>query len=284
MKKYPIIIRDLHELRGQIWEWRGLGKTIGFVPTMGSLHEGHLSLVRLTSLQTHKTVASIFVNPTQFAPGEDFENYPRSETEDIAKLASAGCDLVYIPRPGSMYGDNHATSIQVGGVAKGLETNFRSTFFDGVSLVVTKLLNRVAPDVAIFGEKDYQQLATIRQLVMDLDLPINIIGGPIVRDEFGLALSSRNNYFDEDGLRIARMLNVIMDDCAGRIRMGHDIEIAVEQSKDELLGIGFDAVDYISAAHPDTLVVQTTGQIDGPMRLLIAAHCKGVRLIDNCAV
>lgn len=257
---------------------------MAFVPTMGALHEGHLSLVRLASIHAHKTIASIFVNPTQFAPGEDFEAYPRREAEDVAKLASVGCDLIYIPRDGSMYNAHHATHIKVGGVAEGLETDHRPTFFDGVALVVTKLLNRVAPDYAIFGEKDYQQLATIRRLVADLDMPIEIVGAPIARDDHGLALSSRNNYFDEEDLDLARKLNVIMNQCALNLQMGHDVAIATKDTRQALIEAGFDSVDYVSVAHPDSLETVTKGQISTPMRLLIAAHCKGVRLIDNMAV
>lgn len=284
MTTKPIIVRTLRELRGQVWEWRGLGQSMAFVPTMGALHEGHLSLVRLAGLHAHKTIASIFVNPTQFAPGEDFETYPRNEADDVEKLASVGCDLIYIPRAGSMYNTHHATHIKVGGVAEGLETDHRPTFFEGVALVVTKLLNRVMPDYAIFGEKDYQQLATIRRLVADLDMPIQIVGAPIARDAHGLALSSRNNYLDEDGLNQARQLNVIMRTCASQLQMGHDIQIATTQAEDALKTAGFDKVDYISVAHPDTLEIQETGQVNTPMRLLIVAHCKGVRLLDNCAV
>lgn len=284
MSKTPIIVRSQRELRGQVWEWRGLGQTMAFVPTMGALHEGHLTLVRLASLHAHKTIASIFVNPTQFAPGEDFEAYPRTEKEDVEKLASAGCDLIYIPRDGSMYNAHHATHIKVGGVAEGLETDHRPTFFDGVALVVTKLLNRVAPDYAVFGEKDYQQLATIRRLVADLDMPIEIVGAPIARDDHGLALSSRNNYFDEDGLALARRLNTIMDNCASKLQMGHDVAVATQDTRQALLDAGFESIDYVSVANPDTLETVTKGQVNTPMRLLIAAHCNGVRLIDNRSV
>ena len=183
-----------------------------------------------------------------------------------------------------MYNAHHATHIKVGGVADGLETDHRPTFFDGVALVVTKLLNRVAPDYAIFGEKDYQQLATIRRLVADLDMPVQIIGAPIARDEYGLALSSRNQYFDSDGLDKARQLNVIMQTCADRIRKGYDIAEATEHAKTELLEAGYSSVDYISVADPDTLQLVTHGQADKPLRLLIAAHCNSVRLIDNYAI
>ncbi len=280
----PIIVRTQRHLRGQIWEWRGLGETIAYVPTMGALHEGHLSLVRLARQKADRTVVSIFVNPTQFAPGEDFESYPRTEKADVEKLASVGCDLVYIPRKDSMYNAHHATNINVGGVADGLETDHRPTFFDGVALVVTKLLNRVAPDYAVFGEKDYQQLATIRRLVADLDMPIKIIGAPIARDEHGLALSSRNQYFNADGLAKARRLNVIMRECADQIRKGQDIGAAADQAKGDLLSAGFSQVDYVSVANPETLEIVPSGQYSSPLRLLIAAHCEGVRLIDNCAV
>ena len=289
--KAPIIVRTQRELRGQIWEWRGAGETIGFVPTMGALHSGHLSLITLAKTQTTKTVASIFVNPTQFAPGEDFESYPRTEIEDVAKLASAGCDLVYIPHHDSMYNAHHATSIKVGGVAENLETDHRPTFFDGVALVVTKLLNRVAPDVAIFGEKDYQQLATIRRLVEDLDMPIEIVGAPIARDAHGLALSSRNKYFDESGLKTARKLNRIMFDCASDLATGRDIKDCVFAAVKALETAGFTSVDYVTVASINSLTILPEGAIDRPARLLIAAHCpkngkdgETVRLIDNCAI
>ena len=190
------LIRTESELRKLIWSWRSAGDKTVFVPTMGALHEGHLTLVRLAKKHGTRVVVSIFVNPTQFAPGEDLDAYPRTEKEDTRLLKAEGVDLVYVPDPQTMYNVHHATSVKVGGVAKGLETDYRPTFFDGVSLVVTKLFNRVQPDAAIFGEKDYQQLATIRRLVEDLDMPIEIIGAPIARDDHGLALSSRNAYFD----------------------------------------------------------------------------------------
>lgn len=291
MKKTPIIIRTQRELRGQIWEWRGAGETIGFVPTMGALHSGHLSLVELAKTRATKTVASIFVNPTQFAPGEDFESYPRTEDDDVEKLASVGCDLVYIPQDGSMYNAHHATHIKVGGVADNLETDHRPTFFEGVALVVTKLLNRVAPDVAVFGEKDYQQLATIRRLVEDLDMPIDIIGAPIARDDHGLALSSRNKYFSDSGLITARKLNTIMFECAAQLATGRDIQDCVFDAVDALKIAGFTSVDYVTVASVNSLTILHEGRLDLPARLLIAAHCPKngqdgatVRLIDNCAI
>lgn len=280
----PKVVRTKRALRGQIWDWRGSGETIAFVPTMGALHAGHLSLVNLARKKADKVVVSIFVNPTQFAPGEDFESYPRTEKDDVEKLHSVGCDLVYIPRDGSMYNAHHATHIKVGGVAEGLETDHRPTFFDGVALVVTKLLNRVAPDIAIFGEKDYQQLATIRRLVEDLDMPIRIIGAKIARDEHGLALSSRNKYFDADGLTVARRLNGVMRHCANDLAGGASIETAVEICRASLKTAGFEDIDYVSVADAKTLELLSNGKVDRPARLLIAAHCKGVRLIDNCQI
>ena len=196
------IVRTERTLRGRVWEWRGAGQTIAFVPTMGALHEGHLSLVRLARKKADKVIVSIFVNPAQFTPDEDFSSYPRTQKTDIALLQGVGADMVYIPKPGAMYGPGHSTEVKVGGVANGLETDHRPSFFDGVALVVTKLFNRVVPDIAIFGEKDYQQLATIRRLVIDLDMPVKIIGAKIARDAHGLALSSRNEYLSARYMKV----------------------------------------------------------------------------------
>lgn len=278
------IVRTERTLRGRVWEYRGTGEKIALVPTMGALHEGHMTLVKLAKKKADKVIVSIYVNPTQFAPGEDFEAYPRMETKDVAMLKAEGVDLVYIPQPASMYDVHHATKIKVGGVAEGLETDHRPTFFDGVALVVTKLLNRVAPDIAIFGEKDYQQLATIRRLVEDLDMPIKIIGAKIARDEHGLALSSRNKYFDEEGLKIARRLNEIMRLCALQMSRGENVDMATDRAKKALLAAGYSSVDYVEVRSPNSLTVLEGGVLNGPARLLVAAHCKGVRLIDNFPV
>jgi len=284
MSKKIRIVRSERTLRGRVWEYRGAGETIAFVPTMGALHEGHMTLVKLAKKKADKVIVSIYVNPTQFAPDEDFNAYPRTEKDDVTMLAAEGVDLVYIPKPESMYDVHHATKINVGGVAEGLETDHRPTFFDGVALVVTKLLNRVAPDIAIFGEKDYQQLATIRRLVEDLDMPINIIGAKIARDEHGLALSSRNKYFDEEGLKIARRLNEIMRFCALQMSKGENVDQAADRAKKALLAAGFSSVDYVEVRSPNSLTVLEGGILNGPARLLVAAHCRGVRLIDNFPV
>ncbi len=299
MREKIKIVRTQKSLRAQITAWRLNGETIAFVPTMGALHSGHMSLVNLANKKADRTVASIFVNPTQFAPDEDFDAYPRTEKNDVDQLQAEGCDLVYIPRKGSMYNAHHATHIKVGGVAEGLETDHRPSFFEGVALVVTKLLNRVAPDIAIFGEKDYQQLATIRRLVEDLDMPIKILGAKIARDKYGLALSSRNKYFDSEGLDIARQLNVIMRDCANALKGGADINRTTKICARDLLDAGFSEVDYVSVADTNSLEilqgrisqgrisqvrVSKDNSVQGKARLLIAAHCAGVRLIDNCAI
>lgn len=278
------IIRSERALRGRVSEFRSAGETIAFVPTMGALHEGHLTLVDLAKKKADRVVVSIYVNPTQFAPGEDFEAYPRTEKADVAMLRARGVDLVYIPKASSMYDVHHATKVIVGGVAEGLETDHRPTFFHGVALVVTKLLNRVAPDIAIFGEKDYQQLATIRRLVEDLDMPIKIIGAKIARDEYGLALSSRNKYFDVEGLKIARRLNEIMRFCAKQMSEGENVDVATDRAAKALLSAGFSSVDYVEVRSPNSLTVLEGGVLNGPARLLVAAHCKGVRLIDNFPV
>ena len=282
------IVRTEQDLRKVVWGWRGSGDRIVFVPTMGALHEGHLTLVRLAKKYGERVVVSIFVNPTQFAPGEDLEAYPRTEKEDARLLRAEGVDLVYVPDPKTMYDVHHATSITVGGVAKGLETDYRPTFFDGVALVVAKLFNRVQPDTAIFGEKDYQQLATIRRLIDDLDMPIKIVGAPIARDEHGLALSSRNAYFDADGLALARKLNVIMKKCASDMRDGQHVDKATDAAKAALIKAGFSSVDYVEVRSPNSLTVLEGGYLDGPARVLVAAHCpngdSSVRLIDHFAV
>lgn len=283
-----ITVRTERDLRKTIWGWRGSGDRMVFVPTMGALHEGHLTLVRLAKKYGERVVVSIFVNPTQFAPGEDLDAYPRTEVEDSRLLEAEGVDLVYIPDPQTIYDVHHATTVQVGGVAQGLETDYRPTFFDGVALIVTKLFNRVQPDTAIFGEKDYQQLATIRRLVEDLDMPIKIVGAPIARDEHGLALSSRNAYFDADGLTLARKLNGIMKKCAADMHDGRHVDEATDEAKRALIAAGFSSVDYVEVRSPNSLTVLEGGYLNGPARVLVAAHCvnqgRTVRLIDNFAV
>ncbi|PHR56458.1 MAG: pantoate--beta-alanine ligase [Robiginitomaculum sp.] len=283
MSTAPFIVTTQDQLRAQIQAWKMQGERIGFVPTMGALHAGHLSLIHQAKQHADKIVASIYINPTQFSEGEDLGTYPRSEEKDAKMLCEAGCDLIYIPT-GSLYGEHHATSLHVGGAALGLETDYRPHFFGGVALIVTKLLNRVQPDVAVFGEKDYQQLLTIRRITSDLDIPVEIFGAPIVRENDGLAMSSRNQYFDTKGRAIAGQLNIIMRSCAQEISETRNIKHATDTAIDALLEAGFTSVDYVSVADAVSLEVLPHSLGDNEARLLIAATCKGVRLIDNCAI
>lgn len=276
--------RSVRSLRQKVRDWKRAGETVALVPTMGALHDGHLSLVRLAKKKADRVIVSIFVNPTQFAPHEDFDAYPRDIASDVSLLRALGVDLVYLPERDDMYFDDHSTTVRVAGVGDGLETDHRPTFFHGVALVVTKLFNRVQPDIAIFGEKDYQQLCVLRRLVRDLDMPIKIIGAPIARDAAGLALSSRNRYFDDDGLRTAQKLNVVMRKAQASLEAGKPIGSTCRHAKESLIKAGFSSVDYVTLADATSLRVQSGGPITSPMRLLIAAHCHGVRLIDNCAV
>lgn len=282
------ILHTERALRAAIWRWRGSGETIGFVPTMGALHDGHLSLVRLARRHASKVVASIYVNPTQFAEGEDLDTYPRDLSGDARKLKAAGCDLVFAPR-GSLYRDSHATKITVSGAALGLETDFRPHFFDGVALIVTKLLNLVAPDAAVFGEKDYQQLLTIRTLTADLNMPVKIIGAPIIREADGLAMSSRNQYLGPQARARAGKLNVILRQCSAKIRGGAEIEAATDAARKALLDAGFSKIDYVACADEHTLALMSGALKSRRARLLVAAHMPvngrdDVRLIDNMAV
>jgi len=271
-------------LRARMSEFAARRKRTVLVPTMGALHDGHLSLIKIANRAADKVIVSIFVNPTQFAPGEDFDAYPRDVQADLEMLAGEGVDLVYLPTTKTMYPPDHSTQIIVGGVGDGLETDHRPTFFHGVALVVNKLLNQVQPDMAIFGEKDYQQLAVIRRMVRDLDMAVEIIGAPIARDKHGLALSSRNRYFDADGITVARALNTTMFSARDQFQSGAEITPTLAAARQTLLDKGFSDVDYVSLANASSLDIMRDGPITAPMRLLVAAHCRGVRLIDNCAV
>ena len=277
----PQIVTTIADLRARIAGWRGDGARIGLVPTMGALHEGHLSLVRETGKNCGKTVVSIFVNPAQFAPHEDFDRYPRALDADCAKRAGLA-DLVFAPPVREMYPDGDATRIEVGGPSAGLETDFRPHFFSGVATVVAKLLIAALPDYAIFGEKDYQQLLVIRRMVADLALPVEIAGGAIVREADGLAMSSRNAYLAPDERRIAGRLNLILRDTAIRLKHGDPVRIAEEFGRSALLEAGFQTVDYVAIRDARTL--ERIDAPAGPTRVLAAAKIGGTRLIDNMAV
>ncbi|MFN3817144.1 pantoate--beta-alanine ligase [Brevundimonas sp.] len=277
------LIRTVAELRAQVGSLRNAGKRIGFVPTMGALHEGHLALVAEARRRSDAVVASVFVNPTQFAAHEDLGTYPRQEARDAELLAGAGCSILFAPDAAEMYPDGFATSVQVGGPSAGLETDFRPHFFGGVAVVVAKLLNQVQADVAVFGEKDYQQLMVVRRMARDLDIPTEIVGAPTVRDAHGLALSSRNAYLSADELAVARRLNVILREAADRAKAGEPVSAVEAAAADALVEAGFAKVDYVAIRHAETLA-PFSGVVDAPARILAAAWLGKTRLIDNMAV
>lgn len=278
----PKITRTDNEIRAEVAHWRGAGEKVALVPTMGALHEGHLSLIDHARKFASRIVVSIFVNPTQFGEGEDFETYPRTWEQDIAMLAERGVDAIYAPTANTMYPKGFATSITVEGPALELETDHRPHFFSGVATVVSKLLLGVLPDVAVFGEKDYQQILVIKQMVRDLQIPCDIEGAPTVREEDGLAMSSRNAYLTDEERAIASKLHAVLQTCAEEIRIGQNPESACNQAIDKLTKFGFD-VDYLTLRDADTLAALET--VEGhKLRLLVAAQLGKPRLIDNIAV
>ena len=263
--------------------WRRAGRTVGFVPTMGALHEGHLSLVRLARERCDRVVASVFVNPKQFAPTEDLDRYPRQEAKDAAMLGEAGCDLLFAPGPEAMYPAGFSTAVTVSGVSDDLEGRFRPQMFGGVATVVAKLLNQVQPDVAVFGEKDFQQLLVITRLVRDLDLPVEIVPGPTVREDDGLAMSSRNAYLTPAQRSVAATLNLALADAARRAKAGDPVATIEADTTAAILEAGFDSVDYVAIRRAEDLA--PFGEtVDAPARVLAAAKLGGARLIDNLAV
>lgn len=275
------VVRTVADLRAQVAAWRREGLRIGFTPTMGALHDGHLSLVGLARSRADRVVASVFVNPTQFGPNEDFDAYPRDEARDSELLAGAGCHLLFAPSVAEMYPPGASTTVTVAGVSEPLDGQARPGHFAGVATVVTKLLNQCAPDVAVFGEKDFQQLQVIRRLVRDLDIPVEIIGGPTVRAEDGLALSSRNAYLSEAERRVAPRLNAVLREVLEKVRAGQPVESAERDAVAALLAAGFGKVDYVEVRVPTTLERLRPGPASGPVRVLGAAHLGRTRLIDN---
>ena len=283
MAKRPRIVSNLAGLRRAVGGLRRGGATVALVPTMGALHDGHLALVRLGRRRARRVVVSIFVNPAQFAPNEDFASYPRNLKQDLAALGAAGVDLVWAPGVEVMYPRGFATRIAPEGPAKaGLEDAFRPHFFGGVATVVAKLLIQCTPDIAVFGEKDYQQLKVIARLAADLDLPVKIVGAPIVREKSGLAMSSRNAYLTDAQRAVAGTLHRVLKDCARRIAGKENIARMLDEGTAEIEGVGF-ALDYLEARHADSLAKVETIK-DGPLRLLAAARLGSTRLIDNVAV
>jgi len=278
----PALADTVAGLRAIVAQWRSRNERIALVPTMGALHTGHLSLIARARLLANRVIASIFVNPTQFAPGEDFERYPRSLDADIANLAEAGADAVFTPDIAAMYPDGFATRVCMEGPARaGLEDRFRPDHFDGVATIVAKLHIIAQPDIAIYGEKDFQQLAVIRQMNRDLDLPVEIVGAPTVREDDGLAMSSRNLYLSGQQRAAAPVLYATLCDCRDRILAGEAAAAVLAQGRERLAAAGF-AIDYLELREASTLA---PAAVDGrPLRLLTAARIGATRLIDNIPV
>jgi pantoate--beta-alanine ligase len=273
-------IRQLSELRDTVSGFRANGERVAFVPTMGALHAGHMALVAQAKLAGQRVVVSIFVNPKQFGPNEDLARYPRKELADSRMLAEAGVDLLWMPPVEVMYPEGHATNISVAGVSEPLDGAARPGHFDGVATVVAKLFNQVKPDVALFGEKDFQQLAVIRRMVADLDFEIEIRGVPTQRDDDGLALSSRNAYLAPEDRAAAVALPRALGVAVRGIEKGDDPAAALDTARASLEAAGFE-VDYVELVDADSLGAPVAGQ---PRRLLAAARIAGTRLIDNVAV
>lgn len=276
----PVIVRTVADLRRTTAAWRAAGERVALVPTMGALHAGHISLVDLARTTASRVVTSIFVNPTQFAPHEDFAKYPRTLEADVAKLAQAACDVVFAPLPEEMYRPGFVTTISLEGPAKaGLEDAFRPTHFAGVATVVAKLLIQAAPDAAIFGQKDFQQLAVIRAMARDLDLPVEIVGAPTIREPDGLAMSSRNVYLSAQERTIAPTLHATLTACAQAIADGGAFAPVLAQARARIEAAGFN-LDYLELRDAVTLAPADPAA-HGPLRLLVAARLGVTRLIDN---
>ena len=284
MARRPTIAKTVPALRRTVAGWRDRKETVALVPTMGALHAGHISLVRLARRRADRVVVSIFVNPAQFAPSEDFSTYPRTFDTDVKMLAKEKADLVWAPaNVAVMYPAGFATRIVPEGPATaGLEDAFRPDFFKGVATVVAKLFTQVAPDIAIFGEKDYQQLKVVTRMARDLDLPLRVIGAPTVRETDGLALSSRNIYLSAGERAAAPTLHRVLTLCAKKIAEGHSVATILSEGREAITRGGF-ALDYLEARHSETLAPVASVK-DGPVRLLVAAKLGTTRLIDNVGV
>jgi pantoate--beta-alanine ligase len=278
-----MIVRTVPALRRALDGIRAKKNTTALVPTMGALHDGHVSLVRLAKRRAKRVIVSIFVNPTQFAPTEDFGSYPRTWKADVARLAAENVDLIWNPDVKTMYPDGFATRILTEGPATaGLEDRFRPHFFGGVTTVVGKLFTQCRPDFAIFGEKDFQQLRVVTRMAEDLDLGVRVIGSRTVRERDGLAMSSRNVYLSPEERLIAPTLYRAMKESASRLRAGDNTEAAMAGGAELITNAGF-VLDYYEPRHADTLAPLASAK-HGPVRILVAARLGKTRLIDNIAV
>lgn len=281
MATLPKVVGRVRDLRAAVAGFRAEGSKVALVPTMGALHVGHVALAEKARELAGRTVVSIFVNPAQFAPHEDFDKYPRALEADLNRLADVGVDLVYAPTATEMYPAGFATRIAVGGPSEGLETDFRPHFFGGVATVVGKLFIQCAPDYAMFGEKDYQQLKVVTRLSKDLDLGVEVVPVPTIREADGLALSSRNAYLDEEQRKIAPVIYAALTRAAEQIRGGTDPQAAVDMASGMIAAVGL-RVDYVAARHAETLAPLKDPR--DPIRLLAAAWLGATRLIDNIPV
>ncbi|KIC38640.1 pantoate--beta-alanine ligase [Ruegeria sp. ANG-R] len=276
------ILRRLADLRALTREWRKKGEVIGVVPTMGALHEGHLSLAEAAKTGCDRVIVTIFVNPMQFNNPEDLANYPRTEQEDAEKLAPYNVDAIYVPDPDEIYPEGFATTVSVSGLTDTMEGEFRPGHFDGVATVVAKLFLQTQADRAYFGEKDYQQLMIVRRMARDLDIPIEVIGCPTVREPSGLAMSSRNQRLSQAGLAIAAKKHRIMRTLVQALENGEEFDVLRPQAQADLLAAGFSEVEYLQLRCAETL--EPLSRADRPARLFAAALVEGVRLIDNLPV
>ena len=277
-----LVVEQVSDLRVLVKSWKQAGLSVGFVPTMGNLHQGHLTLVEIAQSKCDRVIASIFVNPMQFGPDEDFDRYPRTFSDDSAKLAALSIDAIFVPSVAEMYpsGISQTVVSVPESITDLLEGASRPGHFDGVSTVVAKLFNMVQPDVAVFGQKDYQQLLVIQQMVLELAMPIEIVAAPIARDTDGLALSSRNQYLSAEQRQIAPMLNVSLQNIALALESGNrDYTALAATATEQLLAEGFDAVDYIQICDPATLTLSDPS--DQSFVILTVARLGNTRLLDN---
>ncbi len=283
MSAKPIVFQKISDMRRAVAQWRAAGETVALIPTMGALHAGHVSLLEASRGKARRAIVSIFVNPTQFAPDEDFSAYPRRLEADLARLAEAGCDGCFAPDASEMYPAGFSTKVIPGGPAlAGLEDRFRTDHFAGVAQVVAKLLNQAQADCAFFGEKDFQQLAVIRRMAADLDIPTKIFGVPTMREADGLAMSSRNAYLSPEERARAATLSRVLRASAEKIAAGAPVGEVMAQGAREIEAAGF-ALDYFEARHAESLA-PAASRADGAIRLLVAARLGRTRLIDNWAV
>ncbi len=276
------VIRTVAELRPLVRAWKATGDLVGVVPTMGALHEGHLSLARRGKAECARVITTIFVNPKQFNNPDDLKKYPRTEEADVALLASVGVDVVFIPQPDEVYPEGFITTVSVGGVSEPLEGRMRPGHFDGVATVVTKLFGMTMADQGYFGQKDWQQLQVVLRLVRDLNLPITIVGCETIREADGLAMSSRNVRLTPQGRAVAGVLYSALTAAAQDIRAGHADRMAIREAAEKVRAAGFERVEYIELRDAETLM--PSDDVRRPRRMLAAAWLDGVRLIDNIPV